>query len=212
MKKVLLGLTFFLSLACFLNAEEACTGPVSLQRLKDGNARFVAQNMQHPHQTLDRVKEIAPHQAPFATILCCSDSRVPPEILFDQGLGDLFIIRNAGNVADKITMASIQYAVEVLKTPLVVVLGHSNCGAAKAAMKGFNERYIAHLVEELHPAVVASKTMSGNQLENIIEANIALGCERIEKAKFRSECPHLLVKGAFYDLETGKIEFYDPEF
>lgn len=213
MKKIFLGVFLLLSTAFHLSAEELdCNEAALLQRLKDGNARFVAQTMQHPDQSMKRVKEITHHQAPFAAILCCSDSRVAPEIIFDLGLGDIFVIRNAGNIADKTTMASIQYAVEVLKANIVIVLGHSGCGAAKAAMKGYNERFIAHLVEALHPAVEASKKMSGDQWENIIEANIALGCERIEKAKFRSQCPELLVKGAYYDLETGKVEFYDPEF
>lgn len=216
MKKLLV--TFGLFICSVFNAgavepERHCDGLVALKRLIDGNVRFVNQKMKHPDQSMERVRSVAPHQSPFAAILCCSDSRVPPEVLFDQGVGDLFVVRNAGNVADKITMGSIQYAVEVLGVPLVVILGHSDCGAAKAAMKGINDRYITHLVKAMKPAVKTAQLLSPEfQLDQIIEANIALGCERVENAKFTPVCGKLEVIGAYYDLTTGQIEFFDPEF
>jgi carbonic anhydrase len=105
-----------------------------LLRLMNGNKLYVAGEPRHPHQTLERRVEVANGQKPFAAILGCSDSRVPPEILFDQGLGDLFVIRVAGNVVDDAVQGSIEYAVEELAVPLVMVLGQGRCGAVKAAV------------------------------------------------------------------------------
>jgi len=110
------------------------TGAEALARLMEGNKRFVTRKAQHPDQTLAHLREVESGQHPFAVVLSCSDSRVSPEIVFDQGLGDLFVIRVAGNVTDDTVIGSIEYAVEHLKAPLVVVLGHQGCGAVQAAV------------------------------------------------------------------------------
>lgn len=106
----------------------------ALTRLRDGNARMVAGRTTGPNRGMDRIQEVAPSQAPFAAILGCADSRVPPELLFDQGYGDLFVVRVAGNVATPEEMASLEFGVAALGAAFVLVLGHSECGAVKAAM------------------------------------------------------------------------------
>ena len=111
--------------------------------------------MKRPNQGVERRKELVEGQHPFAIILCCSDSRVPPEVIFDQGLGDLFIVRTAGNVFDNIALGSIEYAVEHLEVPLLVVLGHGQCGAVTATVEGGHAPgHISNVVEAIQPAVV----------------------------------------------------------
>ncbi|HVN64668.1 MAG TPA: carbonic anhydrase, partial [Candidatus Binataceae bacterium] len=111
----------------------------ALQKLLDGNQRFIAGKMEHPHQSPERRNETAKGQHPFATVLSCSDSRTGPEVLFDRGLGDLFIVRVAGNVADQLVIESIDYSVKHLGIRLIVVLGHRRCGAVIAAVEGHEE-------------------------------------------------------------------------
>ena len=105
----------------------------AISKLKEGNSRYTGGNLQHPGQTTERRAELAKSQYPFATIVSCSDSRVPPEIVFDQGLGDLFVVRVAGNVVDDHALGSIEYSVDPLGVRLIVVLGHQSCGAVQAA-------------------------------------------------------------------------------
>ncbi|MDD2837205.1 MAG: carbonic anhydrase, partial [Methanothrix sp.] len=112
--------------------ESGISSEQALQMLMEGNARFVSGNVIHPDQTADRRSELVSGQHPFAIVVGCSDSRVPPEVVFDQGLGDIFVIRTAGQVMDKVTLASIEYAVEHLNVPLILVLGHDSCGAVTA--------------------------------------------------------------------------------
>jgi carbonic anhydrase len=129
-----------------------------LKKLSDGNTRFVTSHMIHPNISDIRRTEVAQGQKPFAVILTCSDSRVPPEIIFDQGLGDLFVIRTAGEVVDDIAIASIEYAIEHLGVKLIVVMGHQKCGAVDAAVKGGKfTLHIDQLVEEIMPAVKKAK-------------------------------------------------------
>lgn len=184
----------------------------NLKRLMDGNSRYAAAKLEHPRQGADRRSEIAKGQHPIAVIVSCSDSRVPPEIIFDQGLGDLFVIRVAGNVLNDINIGSIEYAAKYLKVPLVVVLGHKNCGAVAAAAKGGNAAgHIENIVEAILPAVEEAKKMKA---KNIVEDAAHINVERVVKAIAGSE-PILssLVKegklsviGAYYDLGTGKVD------
>ena len=130
---------------CLVAQEKASlTADESLARLMEGNKRFVKRKAQHPDQSLAHLREIEPGQHPFAIVLGCSDSRVSPEVVFDQGLGDLFVIRVAGNVTDDAVVGSVEYAVEHLKTPLVVVLGHQGCGAVQAAVSASQEANHTH--------------------------------------------------------------------
>lgn len=170
--------------------------------LKDGNARFVSGNLApKDHYTEDRLK-LSEGQHPFAVVLCCSDSRVAPEILFDQQLGDLFVIRNAGNVVDEDVLGSIEYAVEHLESPLVVVLGHSSCGAVTATCQG--EELPGHLVD------IAKHIRPSISSDCCINDNARRHAERM--AQLIRENPivdHLNVKvvAAFYDIASGVVEW-----
>jgi len=182
----------------------------ALQTLLDGNARYVAGNALHPNQDAARRAEIASKQKPFAIILTCADSRVAPEILFDQGLGDLFVLRVAGNVADDDVKASIEYAVSVLGTNLVVVLGHGSCGAVKAAMSGGTlPGHLPGLIDQIKPAVASSKDESGDALENAICANAKLAAHQIatsdEVLAPLASAGSLGVVAAYVDLASGKV-------
>src|SRR6516165_380132 len=153
------ALVAVLSLLCILQplqAQEAKPKQPSpeeaLKRLKEGNSRFVADMLAERNLGRNRRAELAKGQAPFAIILGCADSRVAPELLFDQGLGDLFVVRVAGNVTDPAILGSIEYAVEHLKAPLIVVVGHEKCGAVDAALSGGElHGNIAKLIKEVQP-------------------------------------------------------------
>src|SRR6266545_3286958 len=146
----------------------------AISKLKEGNGRYANGNLQHPGQTTERRAELAKGQHPFAIIVDCSDSRVPPEIVFDQGLGDLFIYRVAGNVIDDHGLGSIEYAVDHLGVRLIVVLGHQRCGAVDAARetiaaKGKAPGHIQSLVTAIKPAVEAT---AKEDLDATIKANV----------------------------------------
>jgi carbonic anhydrase len=183
------------------------------QRLVEGNGRFVAGHGQHARQDADRRTELANTQHPFAVILGCADSRTGPEILFDQGLGDLFVVREAGNVVDDHTIGSIEYAVEHLHSPLIVVLGHERCGAVAAARdtiaaKGHAEGHIASLVESIRPAVEAT---AGQDADATCKANIRNMVHALKTSEpllqHRVETGEVAVVGACYDLDTGVVTF-----
>ena len=188
----------------------------SLKKLKDGNIRFVNGNAEKPNQSLNRLKEISSIQTPFATIIGCSDSRVPSEIIFDQGLGDLFIVRTAGQVSSNASWASVEFAYTALNTKLIVVLGHTKCGAVKAACES-NETvgHMVTLINEIKPAVVLAKNnlKDGNLVELAVEYNVLL---QVEKLKLLEpilskavESSDLLIIGAVYELETGEVKFLE---
>src|SRR6266705_470882 len=211
----------------------------AISKLKEGNGRFTAGNMQHPHESSDeraymaansyenlgmnaaeaakRRAELAKTQHPFASIVSCSDSRVPPEIVFDQGLGDLFIVRVAGNVINDEGLGSIEYSVDHLGTRLILVLGHQSCGAVKAARetiaaKGKAPGHIESLVAAIKPAVEAT---AKDDLETTVKANV----KNVVKA-LRSSTPILKAKvdsgeiqviGGYYSLDTGAVTFLDEK-
>jgi carbonic anhydrase len=186
----------------------------SLNSLKNGNFRFVQGHPQHPRQQADRRDAVLAGQHPLAAILSCSDSRVPPEMLFDQGLGDLFVIRTAGHVADDAVLGSLEYAVEHLHVPLVIVMGHSRCGAVTAAVSGeASAGHITCVIERIAPAVEISRSLGGDPLAQAIDAHIDLTVQRIQTSQpilteFIAE-GQLTVLGARYDLETGKVVFLE---
>jgi carbonic anhydrase len=192
----------------------ALSAPDALAKLAKGNAAFVAEALRHPDQTGARRTKTAAGQNPFAIVLCCSDSRVPPEVLFDQGLGDLFVVRVAGNVADDLGIASIEYAAEHLGTHLVVVMGHSRCGAVTAAVKGgAAPGHLLNLMEALEPAVAATEGHAGDPVANAVWSNVLQTSSKLrESAPILSELVEkgkLTIVGANYDLDTGVVEFYD---
>src|SRR5882672_854398 len=157
-----------------------------LRRLLEGNARFVRGQLKNPRRRPEDFRELAEGQNPVAAIVGCADSRVPPELLFDQGVGDLFVVRVAGNIvggAGATVKGSIEYAVAELNVPVVLVLGHSNCGAVKAAVKHLDAHdalpgAINELVNLIKPAV--AKGGGGDRLERAIKANVALGVGRLK--------------------------------
>lgn len=188
-------------------------GPTSdeaLQKLMDGNKRFVGGKAARPHQTAKRRGEVASGQAPFASILSCSDSRVPPEVIFDQGLGDLFVVRVAGNVADDPGIGSLEYSVAILGAPLLVVLGHSACGAVEATLKGGETPgKVGSLVKLIAPAADKVKGQPGDALANAIHANVTLTVDRLKTTgpmlTDALEKKKLKIVGAHYDLASGKV-------
>jgi carbonic anhydrase len=192
-------------------ATTALTGEQALQRLLEGNARYVAGQSTHPDQTAERRAALAGGQAPFAIVFTCSDSRVSPELFFDQGLGDLFVIRNAGNVLDDHVIGSMEYAVEHLHVPLIIVVGHEKCGAVTAAVAGGEVPGHLHSVtDDLAPAVEQSKNLPGDKVDNAVRANAQRDAEILTHVepvlKEAASRTNLLIVAARYDLTTGKIE------
>ena len=189
----------------------------AISRLKEGNGRYTSGNLQHPGQTTERRRELAKTQHPFATIVSCSDSRVPPEIVFDQGLGDLFIVRVAGNVINDEGLGSIEYSVDHLGTRLILVLGHQSCGAVKAARetiaaKGKAPGHIQSLVTAIQPAVEA--TVHGD-LETTVKANVKDVVQALRSStpilKAKVDSGEIRVVGVYYSLDTGSVTFLDEK-
>lgn len=188
----------------------------ALKEMMDGNARFVKGELRHPRVRPEDFKAVAAGQKPIAALIGCADSRVPPEILFDQGIGDLFVIRVAGNVvnsAGAVIKASIEFAVEQIGVPLIVILGHSKCAAVRAAVQYRQDRHslpgsITSLVHMIEPAVIKVEHEPGDLLANAVRANVQLGMEQLRNLKpLVSEHVrqgHVKIAGAVYDLETGK--------
>lgn len=182
----------------------------ALLTLLKGNHRFVNGRAEYPNQSPERRAEIVGGQNPFAIILTCSDSRLPPEVLFDQGLGDLFVIRTAGNIVDDIALGSIEYAVEHLKVSLLIVLGHQKCGAVTAAVEGGEAPgHIANVVEKITPAVEAARSMPGDLTANAINVNVYNFVNFLKASEpFLSKAVHearLEIAGARYDLDSGVV-------
>lgn len=193
------------------------TAKEALQRLIEGNERFIAGEARFPTVQKDILAELAKGQRPYATIVGCSDSRVPPELVFDAGFGELFIIRVAGNVISPEVMGSLQYAAVHLKTPLFVVLGHEGCGAVQAAlatMRGeIRERSrIAMLLTRIMPglASIDSALATEQQLAHAVEANVRWSMRQIEdtpEGQARRAEGVLELVGAVYELTTGRVRF-----
>ena len=186
----------------------------ALARLMAGNQRYVRHKEQHPDQSLARRKELEAGQHPFAVILSCSDSRVPPELLFDEGLGDLFVIRVAGNVVDDAVLGSIEYAVEHLGTKLVMVLGHEKCGAVSAAVEAeTGAGHIKALVAAIRPSVEASAKEPGDRIHNCVIANARRVAQQVRESEpvLKDAVEKRLVKvvAADYALDSGKVKLLD---
>ena len=202
-----LTIAALLAFTTFTSAEPADAS--ARQRLLDGNSRFVSGQPRHPHQ------EVAAGQKPFAVVIGCADSRTSPEILFDQGLGDLFVIRLAGNIVDDAALGSVEFAVAQLGARLIVVLGHEKCGAVKATVGVLNgdpapAGHIGSIVEAIKPAAQAAKGRAGDAVENAVRENVH---EVVERLKVAAPVLAPLVKtgelkivGARYDLDNGKVE------
>jgi carbonic anhydrase len=193
------------------------TADDALANLIAGNERFVAGQPESPRRRPEDFRLLAAGQFPEAAIIACSDSRVPPELMFDQGVGDLFVIRVAGNViggSGPVVKGSIEYAVAVLKVPLVMVLGHTDCGAVKSAIEHIDQNdslpgAINGLVNLIKPAVEQVRGKPGDKLTNAIAANVNLGVERLKGLGPILAGPvaagKVKVVGANYDLATGRV-------
>src|SRR6184192_2395084 len=212
----------------------------AMSRLKEGNGRYTSGNRQHPHESSEerayiatssyenagmiflgmtadqaakRRAELAKSQHPFAIIVSCSDSRVPPEIVFDQGLGDLFVIRVAGNVIDDHSLGSIEYAVDHLAVRLIVVLGHQSCGAVKAAKETIAAKtkataHIQSLITAIQPAVEAT---AKDDLETTVKENVKNVVQALRSStpilKTKVDSGDIQVIGGYYSLDTGAVTF-----
>ncbi len=188
---------------------ESLTPDAALQKLIEGNQRFVDHHPQYPDQSELRLHEVAQAQHPFATILSCADSRVPAEIVFDQGIGDIFDVRIAGNIATHEAIGSIEYAVVLLGSPLLMVMGHERCGAVTAAVQ--NESLpgdISTFVKAIKPALKKVKDQPGDAVENAVVANVQYQIERLKRSQLLSEqvqSGKLKIVGGRYDLDTGRV-------
>ncbi|MBN1118989.1 MAG: carbonic anhydrase [Bacteroidales bacterium] len=201
-----------------LSAQVKMSPEQVLKLLKEGNERYTDQNRTYPNLNQERLTETSEHgQHPYATIIGCSDSRVPIEHIFDAGIGDIFVIRVAGNVVNTDEAGSIEYGVEHLHTPLFVVLGHSSCGAITAvATDAELHGNIPKLVENIKPAVTAAHEEHGEEfseelLNTAIKNNVFQSIEDLfEKSQITKELVEsgkLMVIGAIYHLNTGKVEW-----
>jgi carbonic anhydrase len=187
------------------------TDDEALTKLLKGNVRYVEQQRLNPNQTDERRDSLIGGQSPYAIILGCSDSRVPPEIIFDQGLGDLFVIRVAGNVVDDIVLASIEYAAEHLHTPLLMVLGHTNCGAVGAALQDDElDGHLPSIAQAIEEAVESSRDAEGDTLDMTIRAHARITARHLRGSepilKGLVDEGKLKVVAAYYDLDTGAVE------
>jgi len=196
--------------------ESSITSELALQQLMEGNLRYAEGNASHPHQSPERRAELISGQQPFAVILGCSDSRIPPELIFDQGLGDVFVIRTAGEVVDNASLASIEYAVDHLGVPLVMVLGHDSCGAVTAAVQGGEaEGHLGSLMDFIRPAVEqAREAGEGSDLLNgSIDNNVFNIVEALKSSQpvlsEKVEAGELMILGARYRLDSGLVEILE---
>lgn len=181
----------------------------ALGRLKTGNKNFVADRLDGKLQNSSRREDLVGGQEPYAIILSCADSRVVPELAFDTGLGELFVIRVAGNVANTSTIASIEYAVAHLGVNLIVVMGHESCGAVTAAIQGGdNGKNLNHLLDHVKPAIAAAES---SEVNTVVKKNAELTCEDlVAKSAIIADVMkqrEVKVVPAYYNLGTGAVDF-----
>ncbi len=186
----------------------------ALARLKAGNEKYVHEQYDKPIRLQDIAELDEKGQHPFATVLTCSDSRVPPELIFDCGLGEIFTIRTAGNVVSDYEIGSAEYAAEHLGTRLILVMGHSHCGAVASTVEehGGVHGYLAHILREIEPSVDEARHegLSGDALVRLAEdLNVRHTVKRLRENEVLRELPELLILGAKYDTHTGKVAFFE---
>jgi carbonic anhydrase len=184
----------------------------ALKLVMDGNQRFVTQKSQHPRQGFARLVETGADQFPFAAFLSCADSRVPVEVVFDQGIGDCFVVRVAGNIATPEAIGSLEFGCAVLGSRMVMVLGHESCGAVNAVLRKQAlpaESKIGTLVPYIEPGVKLAAKETGNDLVNAIKDNVRVQVETLKKSPILSgliQKGELKIVGAYYDLDQGTVE------
>jgi carbonic anhydrase len=206
---------FLLFTFCQINLfSQEMTPTRALQELIAGNQRFMNDKPLHVDHTTERRKETMEKQTPFATILGCSDSRVPPEIVFDQGLGDLFIVRVAGNVLDAVGLDSVEFSCLYLKSSFIMVLGHENCGAVSAVLEGQTQD-IEAVAELIEPAVRGVDEMQGDKLENAIKANVKSVVAQLQESEVLTRLikeKKVAIIGGYYNFHTGKVELLKDSY
>ncbi|GHE61799.1 carbonic anhydrase [Streptomyces longispororuber] len=217
-RRTALTATAATALASATGAASAAPGPAgatrrprtaqeALEALMEGNRRWAEIHSRHPHEDRARRRALAHEQHPFATVLSCVDSRVPPELLFDQGLGDLLCVRTAGEVLDEAVLGSLQFGVEELETPLILVLGHERCGAVGAAIKQLRTGkpvtgHLARLVESIGPAAWACRDLPGDWIDHTVAAHARRMRDTLRAdSVFRPAT----VLAARFDLDTGRV-------
>ena len=186
----------------------------ALHRLLNGNRRFYHGAMQHQDQNMNRVARTACSESPFACVFTCSDSRVSPEIIFDEGIGNIFVVRNAGNVLDDHVIASIEYAVQRLNVPLIIVMGHTKCGSVTAAVDGVDiGGKIQTISEALLDAVDKARDMRGDTVYNATKLNVKLTAHAIYNMEPiiapLAKTGRIKIYAACYDTGSGRVEFLD---
>lgn len=200
--------------AAYQQLDSIAAADTKLQRLIEGNQRFSSGRLVQKEDVVGRRMELIKGQSPSAVVLSCSDSRVPPELVFDQGLGDIFVIRVAGNVAAPVELGSIEYAVEHLNVPLIIVLGHDKCGAVTAAIKGGkHEGNIRSIIRKIAPSVRKAKA-TGKKGEELLDAAIEENAKNVAAVlvkeskviKHLVEQKRLKIVAAKYEFESGKVE------
>lgn len=196
----------------FAHEPTGVTADEALRRLAKGNARFVGGRLSGttPASIADSRRKVAQVQKPFAIIVGCSDSRVGPEVIFDQKVGAIFVVRTAGEVVDPVGMGSIEYAVLHLGSPLIVVLGHGRCGAVSAAVSGAKEPgHIGAVLKAIRPAVVMTKGRPGDPVENAVRAHALDVAAQLRASgpvlKKASQSEKLKIVAALYNLDSGKV-------
>jgi len=186
--------------------------PQIIERLEEGNKRYIADKLDGKLQDSTRRQELTQGQNPHTIVLSCADSRVVPELVFDSGLGELFVVRVAGNVANTSSIASIEYAVAHIGSEVLVVLGHQSCGAVTAAMAGGDNGYnLNHLLSHVAPAL--AKADDGAQVNDVVRINARLNAEelmnRSDIIRGAVEAGKLKIVPAYYNLDSGKVDFLD---
>jgi carbonic anhydrase len=191
---------------------------LAIQILKEGNARFVSDRLEHPHSGILRRNEMAGGQHPFAAVVACSDSRVPPEIIFDRGIGDLFVVRVAGNILEPAGLGSLVYAVRHLGCPLIVVMGHESCGAVKVSLAPDTELIrepvavirIAEMIRENIPDTLSKRSKIVDITGAAVKENAGTIAKHIESEPFLEQSiaeGSLTVKRAYYSFATGVVSW-----
>lgn len=198
--------------------QDALTPDKAIQILKDGNNRFM-NNLKANRNLLQQVNETSAGQFPFAVILSCIDSRTSAELIFDQGLGDIFSARIAGNILNEDILGSMEFACKVAGSKAVVVLGHSKCGAVKGACDGVKMGNLTTLLDKINPAIEAEKSVKENRnasnsefVEKVASLNVHLTMDEIKKRSpilnDMHEAGEIAIIGGMYDVDTGEVEFY----
>lgn len=204
----MIGVMLAMPLTELLSGNGGINPQAALKRLMEGNQRYVKDQLEHPNRNIVRRESLTATQNPFAIILGCADSRVSPEIVFDQGIGDLFVVRVAGNVVGPIELDSIDYAAIYLKSSLIVVLGHENCGAVQAVLND-KTKFITGIADKIAPAIKDVPRGQSGTVAEAVKANVRAIVNQLKISPVLSQIiaqNKIEVIGGYYNLSTGEVE------